>query len=60
MYWLLTLVHWGSLIRYSMSMEIEEMHAHVRSSPLFSLVASSSMGALELEQGRHQMVLRIG
>lgn len=44
MYWLLTLVHCGSLICYSM--EIEEMYAHVRSSPLFSLVASSSMGAL--------------
>jgi hypothetical protein len=42
-------------------MEIEEMYSHVHSSPFFSLVASSSMGALELEQGCHQMVLlRIG
>jgi hypothetical protein len=45
MYWLLPLVHCGYLIRYSV--EIEEIYAHVRSSPLFSLVASSSMGALE-------------
>ena len=37
-------MHCGYLIRYSV--EIEEIYTHVRSSPLFSLVASSWMGAL--------------
>jgi hypothetical protein len=49
MYWLLPLVHCGSFIRYSM--EIEEIYAHARSSPLFSLEASSSMGSLRAGAG---------